>query len=80
MSTVEQRVFSLAKKILPGAAGRTMSRELDLLTDLSADSLSLVTLVFAIEEEFAIGTSELSPLVTEARTIGDLVAAVEQRQ
>ena len=77
---VEQRVFSLAKKILPGAAGRTMTRDLDLLTDLNADSLSLVSLIFAMEEEFGLETSTLGGLVTESRTVGDLVTAVESRK
>lgn len=79
MSTAsgEQRVFFLVKKILPGAAGRTITRDLDLLTDLNADSLSLVSLVFAMEEEFGLETSTLGSLVTESRTVGDLVTAVE---
>ena len=77
--SVEQRVFSLTQKILPGAAGRAMTKDLDLVIDLNADSLSLVTLIFAIEEDFGIGTSELGSLVTQSRTVGDLVAAVERR-
>jgi acyl carrier protein len=76
----EQRVFSLAKKMLPGAANRTMTRDMDLLTDLNADSLSLVSLIFALEEEFGFETAELGALVTESRTLGDLVAAVENRK
>jgi acyl carrier protein len=80
MSTqsVEQRVFSLARKILPGAANRTMTRDLDLVMDLNADSLSLVSLIFAIEEDFGVATTELGSLVTESRTLGDLVGAVER--
>ena len=78
--SVEQRVFSLAKKILPGAAGLTLTRDMDLMTDLNADSLSLVSLVFAMEEEFNLESTELSGLVTESRTIGDLVAVVESRK
>ena len=78
--SAEQRVFSLARKILPGAANRTMTKDLDLVMDLNADSLSLVSLIFAIEEEFGVGTSELGSLVTESRTVGDLVAAVERLQ
>ncbi|HWY63347.1 MAG TPA: phosphopantetheine-binding protein [Rhizomicrobium sp.] len=76
--SAEQRIFSLAKKILPGAANRTMTKDLDLVMDLNADSLSLVSLIFAIEEEFGVGTSELGSLVTESRTVGDLIAAVER--
>ncbi len=78
MSMVEQRVFSLAGKILPGAANRQLNRDLDLVTDLNADSLSLVSLIYAIEEEFRMETSELGSLVTDSRTLGDLVTAVER--
>jgi acyl carrier protein len=78
MSNVEQRVFALTKKILPAAAGRDMSRDLDLVTDLNADSLSLVSLIYAIEEEFRMGTAELGALVTDSRTLGDLVDAVQR--
>jgi acyl carrier protein len=78
--SAETRIFALARKMLPGAAKLTITRDMDLLTDLNADSLSLVSLIFAIEEEFGLETSELGSLVTESRTIGDLVAAVESRK
>ena len=74
----EQRVIKLAKKILPGAAKAHVTRQSDLVMDLNADSMSLVALVFAMEEEFGVGATELSGLVTDSRTIGDLVAAVER--
>jgi acyl carrier protein len=77
--SAEQRVFALARKMLPGAANLTITGDMDLLTDLNADSLSLVSLIFAIEEEFGLESTELGALVTESRTIGDLVAAVERR-
>src|ERR1700722_15902614 len=78
--SAEQKIFALARQILPGAAGVTLTRDSDLQNDLNADSLSLVSLIFAIEEEFGLETSELGALVTESRTIGDLVAAVESRK
>jgi len=59
--------------------GQTLTRDSDLQSDLNADSLSLVSLVFAIEEEFGFESTELGSLVTESRTLGDLVAAVENR-
>ena len=76
---VEQKIFTLAKQILPGTAGQTLTRDSDLQSDLNADSLSLVSLVFAIEEEFGFESTELGSLVTESRTLGDLIAAVESR-
>lgn len=80
VSKAEQKILSLAKQILPGAAGQTLTRQSDLVADLNADSLSLVSLIFAIEEEFGFENSELGSLVTESRTLGDLMEAVEARQ
>ena len=78
MSTVEQGVFALTRKILPGAADKPITRDTSLMQDLNADSLSLVSLVFAIEEKFGLETSTLGSLVVESRTIGDLIDGVEQ--
>jgi acyl carrier protein len=80
MSKSEHKIFSLAKQILPGAAGQSLGRESDLVADLNADSLSIVSLIFAIEEEFGFESSELGSLVTESRTLGDLVDAVDARK
>jgi acyl carrier protein len=76
--SVKQCVISLAKKILPGAANRTITRDMDLVMDLDADSLSLVSLIFAINEELGVGTADMGMLVTESRTVGDLISAVER--
>jgi acyl carrier protein len=76
--SAEQTVFSLARQILPGAASQTLTRDSDLQNDLNADSLSLVSLIFAIEEEFGFENTQLGSLVTESRTLGDLVTAVEK--
>jgi acyl carrier protein len=78
--TVETHVFYLVKAILPGAAKRTITRDMDLIADLNADSLSLVSIVFALDEEFRVGTEELGPIVQESRTVGDLITAVERLQ
>jgi acyl carrier protein len=78
--SVEAQVFLLVKAILPGAAKRTITREMDLIQDLNADSLSLVSIVFALDEKFAIGTDELGPVVQESRTVGDLIEAIERLQ
>ena len=76
--SAEDKIFSLARQILPGAAGQTLTRDSDLQNDLNADSLSVVSLIFAIEEEFGIENTQLGSLVTESRTLGDLVEAVEK--
>jgi acyl carrier protein len=76
--SAEQKIFALARQILPGAAGQTLTRDSDLQNDLNADSLSVVSLIFAIEEEFGLENTELGSLVTESQTLGDLVTAVEK--
>jgi acyl carrier protein len=76
--SVEQCVISLAKKILPGAANHAVTRDMDLVMDLDADSLSLVSLIFAINEELGVGTADMGTLMTESRTVGDLISAVER--
>jgi acyl carrier protein len=76
--STEQKIFFLARQILPGAGGQTLTRESDLQNDLNADSLSVVSLIFAIEEEFGLENTQLGSLVTESQTLGDLVAAVEK--
>jgi acyl carrier protein len=78
--SVEQHVYHLVKTILPGNAKRTITRDMDLITDLSADSLSIVSIVFALNEEFDVGTDELGALVQDSRTVGDLIEAVERLQ
>ena len=78
MTDVEQQIFTLIKTRLPGNAARTVTRDQDLVMDLGADSLSLVSLIFALDEKFGIGTDELGALVQECRTVGDLVDVTER--
>lgn len=76
--TVEQYVATLVQTLLPGNAGRAIDRQMDLVTDLNADSMSLVSLIFALDEKFAIGTDEMGDMVRQCRTVGDLIDAAER--
>ena len=76
--SVEEYVFSQVKTVLPGNANKPISREMDLVMDLNADSLSIVSLIFSIDEQFDTGTDELGDLINECRTVGDLIDAAER--
>lgn len=53
----------------------SITRDTDLLSDLGADSLDLVELIMALEEEF--GISATDDTVYDNRTVGDIVDYIE---
>ncbi len=62
--------FDLAPEVLQPEA---------LLEDLEIDSLAVIEVMFAVEEEFGITVpSEPAALQTQMKTIGDLVAYVDK--
>ena len=81
MSTpsVESYVISLLSATFPGRS-QVITRDTDLVADLDADSMAMVTLIFAIDEEFGVGTDQLGELVVNCRTAGDLISATERLQ
>ncbi len=40
--------------------------------------MSIVSIVFSLDEEFGVGTDEMGTVVQESRTVGDLIDAVER--
>jgi acyl carrier protein len=42
--------------------------------------MAMVTLIFAIDEEFGVGTDQLGELVVNCHTVGDLISATERLQ
>jgi len=77
--SVENYVISLLSTTFPGR-NQAITRETDLVADLDADSMAMVTLIFAIDEEFGVGTDQLGELVVNCRTAGDLISATERLQ
>lgn len=75
--SVESYVISLLNTSFPGRA-KAITRDTDLVSDLDADSMAMVSLIFAIDEEFAVGTDQLGELVVNCRTVGDLISATER--
>ncbi|HXR95122.1 MAG TPA: acyl carrier protein [Rhizomicrobium sp.] len=82
MSTqsVESYIISLLDTTFPGRSRKAITRDTDLTADLDADSMAMVTLIFAIDEEFGVGTDQLGELVVNCRTVGDLISATERLQ
>ncbi|HKD48526.1 MAG TPA: acyl carrier protein [Rhizomicrobium sp.] len=78
--SVETYVIALLNTTFPSPSRKPITRNTDLIADLDADSMAMVSLIFAIDEEFAVGTDQLGELVVNCRTVGDLVAATERLQ
>lgn len=75
--SVESYVISLLNNSFPGRT-KPITHQTDLVCDLDADSMAMVSLIFAIDEEFAVGTDQLGELVVNCRTVGDLISSVER--
>ena len=81
MATVLERVKSVVVDRL-GADETSVVQEASFTDDLNADSLDLVELIMAFEEEFAGGDEPLKISDEDAegiRTIGDAVELIKSR-
>ena len=78
--SVESYIISLLSTSFPGRSDGPITRDTDLVKDLDADSMAMVSLIFSIDEEFGIGTDQLGDLVLNCRTAGDLISAAERLQ
>jgi acyl carrier protein len=76
--SVESHILAWLETSLPSAAGGAITRETDLIGDLDLDSMSMVSLIFSLDEAFRVGTDQMGDLVAGCRTVGDLIAATEQ--
>ena len=77
---IEAYIISLLNTSFPGRGSKAITRATDLVVDLDADSMAMVSLIFSIDEEFAVGTDQLGDLVLNCRTVGDLIDATERLQ
>ena len=71
-----ERVHAIVSEQL-GVEKESLVPEANLLDDLGADSLDVVELVMAIEEEFAIEVPDED--AENIRTLGDITAYIEAR-
>ena len=78
--SVEDHIFSLLNDTFPERSCETITRDMDLARDLGADSMTMVSLIFSIDEKFQVGTDQLGDLIVSCHTVGDLIAATERLQ
>ncbi|HXX48191.1 MAG TPA: acyl carrier protein [Myxococcota bacterium] len=71
-----ERVYAIVSEQL-GVEKDSLVPEANLLDDLGADSLDVVELVMAIEEEFAIEVPDAD--AENIRTLGDITSYIEAR-
>ncbi len=77
--SVESYVLPLFAASFPERHG-AITRDTDLVADLDADSMTMVSLIFSINERFGVSTDHLGDLLLNCRTVGDLIAATERLQ
>ncbi len=76
MSAVEEKVKSIVVNQL-GVNEEEVTKEASFVEDLGADSLDIVELVMALEEEF--GTEIPDEEAEKIRTVGEAVAFIEAK-
>jgi acyl carrier protein len=77
--SVEEYVIDLFGTSFPEHRA-AITRNTDLVVDLDADSMTMVSLIFSINEKFGIGTDQLGDILLNCRTVGDLISATERLQ
>jgi acyl carrier protein len=77
--SVENYIIDLFTASFPGRHA-AITRDTDLVADLDADSMTMVSLIFSINDKFGVGTDHLGDLLLNCRTVGDLVSATERLQ
>ena len=77
MAAVEERIKQIIGEQL-GVTAEEVTPEASFIDDLGADSLDIVELVMAIEEEYGLEIPDEA--AERMQTIGDAIAYVEERQ
>ena len=78
--STEEQIFSLLNLTFPDRDCGPIRRDMDLMRELGADSMTMVSLIFSIDEKFHVGTDQLGDLIVSCHTVGDLIAATERLQ
>ena len=76
--SVENYVIGLLAASFPDRRCGPITHDTDLASDLDADSMTMVSLIFSINEKFGISTDHLGDLLVNCRTAGDLISVTEQ--
>ena len=77
---IEDSILSLLRDTFPERSRESITRETDLVRDLDADSMTMVSLIFSIDQKFHVGTDQLGDLIVNCHTVGDLIVATERLQ
>jgi len=75
--SVENYVFNLFAASFPERQA-PITNGTDLVADLDADSMTMVSLIFSISEKFGVSTDHLGDILLSCRTVGDLISATEK--
>jgi acyl carrier protein len=76
-TTTEERVIQVLTAMI-GQPAAPLTAETDLVQDLGISSVDFLGLVAALEDEFEIVFPADGSLISNVRTIGELVALVEE--
>lgn len=77
--SVENFVLNLFAASFPERRA-AITRDTDLVADLDADSMTMVSLIFSINETFGVSSDHLGDLLLNCRTVDDLISATERLQ
>ena len=77
--SVENYVVDLFAASFPERSA-AITPDTDLVADLDADSMTMVSLIFSVSEKFGISTDHLGDILLNCRTVGDLISATERLQ
>jgi acyl carrier protein len=78
--SIEDSILSLLSDTFPERTCGAITRDTDLARDLDADSMTMVSLIFSIDQKFHVGTDQLGDLIVNCHTAGDLISATERLQ
>lgn len=72
------KVIYIIKYAMPECENDVITIDTNIYKDLSADSLDIVEIIMAIEEEFGIWTDDKE--VEKVRTVGDLIRLINEKK
>ena len=72
------KVIYAIKEAISGCQDFEIVETTDIFDDLAADSLDIVEIIMAIEEEFGIWTDDKE--AEKVRTVGDLIRLIDEKK
>ena len=72
------KLINIIRNSMPECENDVITVDTNIYDDLRADSLDIVEIIMAIEEEFGIWTDDKE--VEKVRTVGDLIRLIEKKK